>query len=336
MAQGTEVRDRYRDDAADTRAAERLARALGWFSLGLGAVQIAAPRRLARLIGMEDSRENRAVMRGVGVRETASGVGLLTRPRPAGFLWARVVGDAMDLALLGNAFRHRDDGSRRRVAAAMTAVAVVAVPDLVGSARLSGRSGSEAKASTTEVKTATTVRRPPEEVYAFWHDFENLPRFMEHLEKVAVTGRGTSRWTAKAPGGRTVEWDAEIVDEETGRLISWRSLARAGVHNSGKVTFQPAPGERGTEVRLELRYDMPGGALGDIVAKLFGEEPEQQVRDDLRRFKHVVETGEVVRSDGTPKGTATRRLFKQREAQPISGSRADPTPDQSPSGTNSA
>lgn len=317
MAHDSEDRDGSASDVIDVGTAERLARALGWFSVGLGAAQLLAPRRVARLIGLTDDPGNQAVMRGIGLRETASGVGLLTRPRPAGFLWARVAGDAMDLALLGRAYRNQQDGDRLRLAAAMAAVAAVTVPDLVGSTRLSSEPGSTTEHHAIEVRTAITVRRPPEEVYVFWHDFENLPRFMEHLEKIAVTGRTTSRWTAKAPAGRTIAWDAQITDEAPGRFISWRSVKGADIQNAGLVTFEPAPGGRGTEVRLDLRYGTPGDGLGDVVAKLFGEEPEQQVRDDLRRFKQVIETGEVVRSEATPEGTKTSRLFKQREAQPV-------------------
>lgn len=153
-----------------------------------------------------------------------------------------------------------------------------------------------------DVKQAITVNRPPQDLYQFWHDFANLPRFMEHLESVQVTGERRSHWTAKAPAGQTVEWDAEIVDDRPGELIAWRSLDGASVENSGAVRFTPAPGDRGTEVRVELQYSLPGGALGAAVAKLFGEEPAQQVADDLRHFKQVMETGEITRSDASAKG----------------------------------
>ena len=152
------------------------------------------------------------------------------------------------------------------------------------------------------VKKAITVNRPPEEVYRFWHDFRNLPRFMKHLEDVRVTGNRRSHWKAKAPAGTTVEWDAEVVDDRPNELIAWRSLEGADVDNWGSVRFAPAPGGRGTEVRVELDYAPPGGALGATVAKLFGEEPEQQMQDDLRRFKQVLETGEVVYSEATVHG----------------------------------
>ena len=152
------------------------------------------------------------------------------------------------------------------------------------------------------VKKAITVNRPPEEAYTFWHDFRNLPRFMKHLEDVQMTDNGRSHWKAKAPAGTTVEWDAVVVDDRPNELIAWRSLDGADVDNSGSVRFAPAPGGRGTEVRVELHYNPPGGALGATIAKLFGEEPEQQVQDDLRRFKQVLETGEVVYSEATVHG----------------------------------
>ena len=153
-----------------------------------------------------------------------------------------------------------------------------------------------------DVQKAITINRPAAELYAYWHDFENLPRFMEHLEAVRVTGAGRSHWTAKAPANQTVEWDAEVVEDRPNALIAWRSLDGAAVDNAGSVRFTPAPGDRGTEVRVELRYDPPGGALGATVAKLFGEDPTQQVPDDLRRFKQVMETGEVTQSDASVKG----------------------------------
>ena len=168
-----------------------------------------------------------------------------------------------------------------------------------------------------ELSAAVTVKAPPEEVYAFWHDFERLPSFMGHLESVQATGERRSHWKAKAPAGKTVEWDAEMTEDVPGERISWRSLEGADVENSGTVRFNPAPGDRGTEVRLKMTYDQPGGPLGKIASKFFGEEPKQQVEDALRRFKQVMETGEVVRSDGSPEGHAAGRQLKQRPAHPL-------------------
>ncbi len=167
-----------------------------------------------------------------------------------------------------------------------------------------------------EVKKSVTILRTPDEVYAYWRDLEHLPQFMYHLESVTA-GPGTrSHWVAKAPAGTTVEWDAEITADQPGQLLAWRSLDGATVPNAGVVTFVAAPAGRGTELSVQLQYDPPGGAAGAAVARLFGEEPAQQLRDDLRRFKQVMETGEVVLSDGSREG-AGQGVLLQRPAQPL-------------------
>jgi uncharacterized membrane protein len=126
---------------------------------------------------------------------------------------------------------------------------------------------------------------------------------MNHLESVTTTGEGRSHWVAKAPAGTTVQWDAEIYNEKEGELIAWRSLEGADVDNAGSVRFEPA-GAGGTTVRVTLRYDPPGGAVGAAIARIFGENPEQQIEEDLRRFKQVMETGEVTTTTGQPSGRA--------------------------------
>jgi uncharacterized membrane protein len=141
------------------------------------------------------------------------------------------------------------------------------------------------------VERSITVNRPQEEVYRFWRQLENLPRFMDHLESVTVLDEERSHWVAKAPAGTKVEWDASIQDEIENELIDWQSLPGSDVDNAGSVHFTPA-GE-GTEVRVVLSYDPPAGKVGAAVAKLLGEEPEQQVEEDLRRFKQVMEAVET-------------------------------------------
>ena len=144
-----------------------------------------------------------------------------------------------------------------------------------------------------DARTAITINAPAEDLYRRWRDFEHLPTFMDHLKSVTTTGEGRSHWVAKAPAGTSVEWDAEIVEDVPDRRIAWRSLEGSTVENSGFVRFEPAPGDQGTEVYIEIDYRPPGGALGTVVAKLFGEEPNRQIGDDLRRFKQIVETGEI-------------------------------------------
>jgi uncharacterized membrane protein len=153
-----------------------------------------------------------------------------------------------------------------------------------------------------KVEKSVTVNRSPEEVYRFWRNFQNLPRFMNHLESVTDLGNDRSHWVAKAPAGKTVEWDAEVYNEKEGELIAWRSLEGADVDNAGSVRFEPAPEGRGTVVRVTLKYDPPAGKLGSLVAKLWGEEPSQQIEEDLRRFKQVMETGEIATTEGQPSG----------------------------------
>jgi uncharacterized membrane protein len=153
------------------------------------------------------------------------------------------------------------------------------------------RVSAAARGEGLKVERTITVNRPREEVYRFWRQLENLPRFMDHLESVTVLDEDRSHWVAKAPAGTRVEWDASIQDEIENELIAWRSLPGSDIDNAGSVHFVPA-GD-GTEVRVVLSYDPPAGRVGAAVAKLLGEEPEQQVEEDLRRFKQVMEAVET-------------------------------------------
>lgn len=296
---------------------EGLATGLGWFSLALGIAQIAAPGGVARMIGVRDTGRSRAMMRMIGVRELASGVGLLSQSRTSDWALARAAGDVMDLTLLGSAFGS-ERGRRGRTAAAAAAVLGVAALDLVAGKELRDEAvtGRRARPRGIRVQRAITVNRSPEEVYAFWRDFENLPRFMRHLESVQDLGDGRSRWKARAPAGATVEWEAELVDDRPNEMISWRSVEGADVWNTGAVRFRPAPGGRGTEVHVNIRYYPPGGVITSKLAMLFREEPGQQVADDLRAFKQVMETGEVVLSDATvERGRSPAQPTEERDVR---------------------
>ena len=159
-------------------------------------------------------------------------------------------------------------------------------------------------AGSVKVERSITINRPRAEVYRFWRQFENLPRFMQHLAAVTTVDERRSHWVARAPLGASAEWDAEVADEREHELIAWRSLAGSPVTTSGSVRFADAPGGRGTEVKVALEYSPPGGLVGAAVAKLFGEEPTRQVHDDLRRLKQLLETGELASTDGQPSGRA--------------------------------
>ncbi|HKO49819.1 MAG TPA: SRPBCC family protein [Polyangiaceae bacterium] len=271
---------------------------MGLFSVGLGLAELLSPASIAALIGIPNNPRSRLVLRALGARELLSGVGLLLQPQSAGWLWSRVGGDAMDLALLGDGFTSRRS-NRARLIAATAAVAGVTAIDALSAARQSRSSLLGKVGAPIHVLKTITINRAPSEVYEFWREFENLPKFMAHLESVRESN-GVSTWTATGPAGSSFSWQAEVVVDRPGACIGWRSLeGSTSVPNRGTVNFLPAPGQRGTEVRVELNYEPPGGALGAAFAKLFGEEPGQQVQSDLRRLKQVLETGEVLHSDAS-------------------------------------
>ena len=261
-------------------SAKRLAKGLGWFSVGLGLTELFCPRAIARISGV--SNAHTGLIRLYGLRELASGIAIFSTEKPTGAVWSRVVGDAIDLASLGAA-ASSPGTNRGRLAFATANVLAVTALDLIAAKQLSGgNQGIHASAS-------CIVNRSPEEVYRFWRDYQNLPRFMRHLESVHDLGNARSHWVAKGPAGTTVEWDATIIADVPGEVITWRSLDDADVDNAGAVRFEAAPGNRGTIVKVNIQYNPPAGVIGAAVAKLFGEEPEQQLDDDLRRFKQVLE-----------------------------------------------
>jgi uncharacterized membrane protein len=143
------------------------------------------------------------------------------------------------------------------------------------------------------VGRTVTINRPRAEVYAFWRDFRNLGQFMENIEQITLSDDRRSHWVVKAPAGRTVEWDSIIIEDEPERIIAWASADGADIRNSGRIEFRDAPPGRGTEVTATIVYEPPGGDLGKLIAKLFQKEPKIQARRDLRRFKQLMETGEV-------------------------------------------
>jgi len=167
------------------------------------------------------------------------------------------------------------------------------------------------------VTRSVTIDKPASELFAFWRKFDNLPKFMYHLERVDVLEDKRSHWVAKAPLGQTVEWNASIINEKPGQLIAWQTEAGADVDSAGAVNFKPAPGGRGTEVHVLLSYMPPAGKVGSIVAKLFGEEPSQQIESDLRRFKMLMETGEIATVEGQSAGKRSLKggLAQKAEAK---------------------
>jgi uncharacterized membrane protein len=148
------------------------------------------------------------------------------------------------------------------------------------------------------VGRTVTINRPREELYRRWKDFTRFPEFMENVESVTAGNDGTSKWIVKAPAGETVELVTRVTDDQPSSLIAWKSTEQSQIETEGRVEFSDAPPGRGSIVRLEIRYDPPAGKLGRAIAKLFQREPNIQARRDLRRFKQLIETGEVTTNAG--------------------------------------
>jgi uncharacterized membrane protein len=276
---------------------ETLNRSLGWFSIGLGLTQLLAPKALGRAIGVGDQS---TVMRLCGVRELASGVGLLSGKAPAAFATSRVIGDVMDLALLGASLRS-PQADPSRIAAAATAVASVTAVDMYAS-KLDIQDSMARAPQDVPVTVTLAINSPPEKIYEFWRKLENLPRFMQNLESVRETGDRTSHWIAKMPGGVRLQWQSDIVDDQPNQFISWRTREGSEVNHCGSVRFETEPGGRGTLVKVEMYYGLPGGRMAQQAAKLFSAAPETVIKEDLRRLKQLIETGETATTRGQPSG----------------------------------
>jgi uncharacterized membrane protein len=299
----------FDDDTTDYGAGARarartqgLDQALACVSIGLGLIEVLAPRRFGRLIG---AGEHPTLMRLCGLREIASGVGLLSPRTSANAAASRLAGDALDFALLGAAFASPDARRTRLTLAATTVLGVAAIDAYAarrhaGSARM--RAGEE-----MPVSVSLAINSTPEKLYAFWRDFENLPRFMEHLEAVTRIDDRTSRWVAKGPAGTRVQWEAEVVEDRPSELITWRTRPDSDIQHRGAVSFERASDGRGCIVHVELVYAAPGGIAGAALAKALGEEPDLQIRRDLRALKQLLETGEVATTRGQP--TGRRSIF---------------------------
>lgn len=299
-----------------SNATAPLVKALAGASFGLGLAELAAPGTVAAVAGVDDTRVSRRIIRALGARECGHGAALLGGSDK--LVWTRVAGDVLDVALLGAGVAARAPGRRRRGAISALVLGGMGAVDVYAALRTTrnggGRHANSARHRT--LRAAVTVRRPVEDVYAFWRDLENLPSFMHHLQSVSAGADGRTHWVANAPVGQPVQWDAQITEDQPTKRIAWQSLPGSSIQNGGSVEFTPAATGDGTEVRVQIGYQIPGGALGKAAAALFGESPEQQVNDDLRRFKQILETGQVTRSDGSPEGTVAGRQMHQRPAQP--------------------
>lgn len=282
---------------------------LGLCGIGLGVAELMAPRRLARVVGAPPRYAG--LVRAMGLREIASGIGILTQRRPTTGVWSRVVGDAIDLACLGTAFMS-NRSNRGRVAVATAVAAGATLLDMMTAQQLSR--GVQTRNGAIPLTVTLIINRRPEELYRYWRGFANLPKFMKHLERIEVKDDRLSHWVAKGPAGSTIEWDAEITEDRPNELMVWRSIEGSALDHAGSVRFEPATGNRGTIVTVDMHYRPPLGTVGSAVAAWLGGDANQTVKMDLRRFKQVMEAGEVITTEGQPAGRPESTSWKYDSA----------------------
>lgn len=287
-----------------TKERRSLAQTVGWLSFGLGTTALLAPRAVCRWTGL-GRRDD--LVRAIGAREVISGAGILFGKNPLPWTCLRVAGDLMDVAVLVGDTTGRPHSTGRMVASSL--VAGIGLFDLAA-VKESYRLG---RSSPIHVRRTVTIRRRREELYGFWRTLSNLPSVFSHVLSVEERGNKISHWVVRGPAGKELEWDAEITSDVKNELISWRSREGASVKNWGTVTFKDAP-QRGTEVTVELQYDPPFNLAGVAVATLLGNEPQQQVTNDLRQFKQLMETGEIATTEGQPAGRSRGETWLDRIA----------------------
>jgi uncharacterized membrane protein len=276
-----------------------LTRALGWFSIGLGLTELLAPRALARAIGVKSSPERLQLL---GLRELTSGLGILLHGHPA-WVDSRVAGDVMDLAALAAATRERG-AQPGRIALASTAVLGVTALDVLASRR-------SRSIAPIPIFETIAIKCPPEALYRFFRDVQNLPQVVQSLGSVEALDGRRSRWVVKPGAGLKLEWELEIIAEEFGRRLQWRTLEGADLPHHGSLQLESLPGDRGTLVRLEIE-PMFGGRNATLkLATLLRALPALKLRNELRRIKQWLEVGEVATTDGQPSGrrSAISRLL---------------------------
>jgi uncharacterized membrane protein len=286
--------DLARDSGVNGSAADpvsRLASGLGYFSLTLGTTQVIAPGLVDHLIGIRDDRTSRRWQRVVGLQELSAAAGILPQRRPLEWLWARTTGDVVHLTMLARAYRSRRE-SAARLGFAMASVLGCFIADAYASVRMTADPELTQEETKMKGHATMTIRAPREELATRWRSFEQEAPALARLGPIEIVGEDAER-------------------------IEWRTTDAAKAQARGVTRFKQAPDDRGTEIHIDVEFDAPGGAIGAAVMKVTGEEPLQLVRDDLRRLKQLVETGEIARSDGAPSGPSARLQPKQRPAQPL-------------------
>lgn len=287
-----------------TRKGETLVPILGWFSLGLGLAEIAAPKKVAKLAGLSNGR---GVVKAFGVREVISGFAVLAAPVAKYGLWARVAGDLLDLAVVGKGLAESESlKRRRRLKTAAAAILGITALDLYSSYKETAGDGysrtrGAALPEPVIARESVTIKKPAEDLYLRWRNFSKLPRFFSFLEMVEEISEKQSRWKLKSFAGLNIEWVAELLDDKPGTVISWRTIEGSDISHAGSVSFK-ATGRGGeTILTAELQFTA-GGRPSSRINKAINWLGEHKLKHDLRRFKQLMETGEIATTKCQPAG----------------------------------
>lgn len=275
---------------------QQTARALGWFSIGLGVSELLLTDRMARAIGFRRSPLWLQVM---GVREIATGIGILAARRPgAGHVQMRVMGDAIDLALLASAWDSAGR-ERHRLSIATAAVLGVTVLDVLATRKLASDGATH---NPLQLRASISLEEPPDEVYRQLRDLSNLTAYLSHAHTVELQGEESFQLTSDIPFSGTSLWHARIIEDVPSRRVVWETLPESPLHMRGQLDINPRSGERGTLLRASVSIKPATPSLVTPLARLLGSLPDQWLMQQLRRFRQYVETGEVATTQGQPTG----------------------------------
>jgi uncharacterized membrane protein len=293
-----------------SRSPERFANALGCFSIALGLSEVAATNSLASMIGLADARPG--LLKALGLREIANGLAILATPLKPQWMWSRVAGDTVDLSLLALALAS-PRSKRGRLMAATAAVAGVTLLD-VACARLLSRNGYQhvnrrwlSSGRGLRLQRSIAINSEADRLYRFCREFSNLPMIIGYADSVSENGNQQLRWRAGSSTGQAVEWDTRIVEDRPNELISWRSADSAPIEHGGSIRFLPRPDGHGTIVRVEVLIRPLKGTMSSFL-RMLGSRPEFQITEGLRRFKALIETGEIPTTKGQSSGRPQRSV----------------------------
>jgi uncharacterized membrane protein len=288
--------------AFEETGANRLATFLGWVSVGLGLMGLVFPETVSNALG---ARRHPLLTRAFGLRDLVAGAGILSARQPIGWMKARVAGDVVDLAMLLESYGSLESRQIGLKGATVLAAGVTTL-DILCIKGLSTRPAAVIEGATRpaiiRAEASMAINKAPEECYRFWRSVENLPRFMKYLESVDVQNERASLWRLRLTSKKVAEWECVITSDTPNEEISWQSVGRTALDTSGMVRFEPRLSGPGAIVRVAMQYTPPAARFPVLADPLIEIVSEQQLKEDLRRLKSLMETGEIPTVEGQPSG----------------------------------